>query len=78
MLNKTLNGLENSGVGFMAMIIFTFFSVYMLWAVVKGNFKFGVRIPYCCAVHPMKPNETLMNSFLFNIWLLLLCVITLT
>lgn len=42
----------------------------MLWCVQKGNIKFGIRVPCCCRFHPMKKNETWMNSFLFNVILL--------
>lgn len=29
-------------------------SFYLLWCVVKGNFKFGLRIPLLMTIHPMK------------------------
>ena len=38
----------------------------------KGNFKFGVRFLCCWSVHPMEKGKTYMNSFLFNISLILL------
>lgn len=41
------------------------FSLYLLAACVKGCFKFGLRLVWF-TLHPMKPNGTYMNSFLFN------------
>jgi hypothetical protein len=48
------------------------FSLYLLFCVVAGNFKFGMRF-LCITLHPMKINGTYMNSFLFNLILILLC-----
>lgn len=50
------------------------FSMYLLFAAAKGNFKFGTRF-FLIEVHPMEMGKTLMNSFLFNIGLILLCVL---
>lgn len=48
------------------------FVLYLLFCVVAGNFKLGVRF-LCVELHPMKINGTYMNSFLFNLILILLC-----
>ena len=48
------------------------FTLYLLFCVVAGNFKLGVRF-LCIELHPMKINGTYMNSFLFNLILILLC-----
>ncbi|GMH91355.1 hypothetical protein TrST_g2166 [Triparma strigata] len=48
------------------------FSFYLECCVVKGCFKFGVRF-FFITLHPMKLNGTYMNSFLFNLGLILLC-----
>lgn len=48
--------------GVMSVMIF---SLYLLAACVKGCFKFGLRLVWF-TLHPMKPNGTYMNSFLFN------------
>ena len=53
-------------------IIYGIFSYYLLWAVIKGNMKMGLRFLFF-TIHPMKIGGTLMNSFLFNVWLILLC-----
>ena len=42
------------------------FSMYLLLACLKGAFKFGLRLMWF-TLHPMKINETYMNSFLFNV-----------
>jgi LMBR1 domain-containing protein 1 len=47
------------------------FSLYLLFCVVAGNFKFGMRF-LCITLHPMKINGTYMNSFMFNLILILL------
>lgn len=53
-------------------IAYAIFSFYLLWCVIKGCFKFGVRVPMLFSIHPMKVGETLMNAFLFNAFVLLL------
>jgi LMBR1 domain-containing protein 1 len=54
--------------------MFAIFSMYMLMCVMKGTFKFGLRVPWLFAVHPMRPGDTLMNSFMFNVMLLCIAV----
>ncbi|KAG5184761.1 LMBR1-like membrane protein [Tribonema minus] len=49
------------------------FAMYLLVAAVKGCFKFGLRLMWF-TLHPMKLNETYMNSFLFNVGIILMCV----
>eukprot|EP00163_Fabomonas_tropica_P003907 TRINITY_DN13466_c0_g2_i5.p1 TRINITY_DN13466_c0_g2~~TRINITY_DN13466_c0_g2_i5.p1 ORF type:complete len:560 (-),score=152.78 TRINITY_DN13466_c0_g2_i5:3659-5239(-) len=53
-------------------ILYGVFSFYLLWCVIKGNMKFGLRF-FWIAIHPMRLGNTLMNSFLFNVSLVLLC-----
>lgn len=77
-LNNLLIGLEENNASFIAVIFFFYFAIYMLWATMKGTFKFGIRIPFLFSFHPMKINETFMNSFLFNVLLTLLCSISVT
>lgn len=48
------------------------FTLYMLFAAIKGCFKFGMRCG-CIQLHPMIYGKTYMSSFLFNIGLVLLC-----
>lgn len=48
------------------------FAMYLLLAAAKGNTKFGTRF-FLIKVHPLEPGKTLMNSFVFNVALVLLC-----
>ena len=50
------------------------FTLYLLFAAVKGCFKFGLRVA-CITLHPMILGKTYMSSFLFNIGLILLCAL---
>ncbi len=53
-LNSILNGLQDkSSAGFVATAIFAFLAIYLIWAVTKGNLKFGIRIPFLFTLHPM-------------------------
>jgi LMBR1 domain-containing protein 1 len=61
-------------IGFIGTVSLAAFCLYLLFAVVKGAFKFGTRF-LICAVHPMQRRRTYMNSFFFNIALVLLCVL---
>jgi len=49
-------------------------SFYLLWCVIKGNMRFGLRFLFF-TIHPMKVGATMMNSFLFNTLLILLCAL---
>lgn len=55
-------------------VAYGIFSFYLLVCVLKGCMKVGLRF-FCIPIHPMKIGATLMNSFLFNVWLLLLCAV---
>lgn len=70
--------MENSNAGFIATFLYSYFILYLVWAVVKGNVKFGIRIPLVVRFYPMKKNETWMNSFLFNIIMLLIASVGIT
>jgi LMBR1 domain-containing protein 1 len=58
-------------------VAYGIFSFYLLWAVMKGLFRLGVRLLFF-TVHPMKIGDTLMNSFLFNTMIILVCSVTVT
>ena len=45
---------------------------YLLITTVKGNFKLGLRIIILGQIHPMKKDNTYMNSILFNVLLVML------
>jgi len=55
-------------------LMYGLFSFYLLACVLKGCMKVGLRF-FWLPIHPMKIGATLMNSFLFNVWLLLLCAV---
>jgi len=48
------------------------FASYLLFALLKGCMKFGVRF-FCVPIHPLRIGATMVNSMLFNVWLLQLC-----
>jgi LMBR1 domain-containing protein 1 len=55
-----------------AVIFYALFAFYLLWCIMKGNFKFGLRIFVIFPIHPMRLGGTMLNSFLFNVGLILL------
>ena len=63
---------QDHDVSFLSFLFFSILTLYLLFCVIKGNFQFGVRFLCCFAVHPMEKGKTYMNSFLFNISLVLL------
>ena len=69
---------QDESVSFLSFFIFAILCIYLLFCLIKGNFKFGVRILCCWSIHPMKKDKTYMNSFIFNVSLILLgsCAIT--
>ena len=64
-LNEMLEGLENSSVSVIATIIFALIGYYMMIAAIKGNVRVGMRV-LCFTFYPLLPNETFVNSFIFN------------
>lgn len=73
-LNDLFIGAETFIPGFplLGVSFFGIWSYYLLWACIKGNFKLGVRF-FFWKIYPMEVNNTMMNSFLFNTWILLIC-----
>ena len=70
--------LEDHNVAFLSFFFFALFCLYLLFCTMKGNIKFGLRIFLFSAVHPMKKDETYMNSFLFNVSLILISSVSVT
>eukprot|EP01132_Coremiostelium_polycephalum_P005895 gene5895-7340_t len=64
--------------GFLGVIVYGLFSFYLLFCVVKGNFKFGLRLFFLFPIHPMRVGSTMMNAFLFNVGLILICCVSIT
>jgi len=51
-LNKMFIDLEMYNVNFLAVFFFGFFTLYLLWCVIKGNMVFNM--PWIFSFHPMK------------------------
>jgi len=49
-------------------------TLYLLMCAMHGCFKFGVRF-FFIPIHPMKRNGTYLNSFLFNLGVVLMCTL---
>jgi len=80
-LNPFLNDLVeklDQAWGLLGTITYGVFAFYLLLCVIKGNFKFGMRIFILFPIYPMKVGETTMNAFLFNTALVLICSVTIT
>jgi LMBR1 domain-containing protein 1 len=77
-INKSLNALEGFGTTFVATGVLSVMMLYLLCATVAGNFQAGITIPFLFTMHPMVPNETWMNSFLFNIAIILFASVSIT
>ncbi|BBH06269.1 LMBR1-like membrane protein [Prunus dulcis] len=61
--------------GLLGTVAFAFFCFYLLLAVIAGAMMLGMKLVFI-TIHPMKWGATLMNSFLFNVGLILLCSIS--
>mmetsp|Transcript_68096 Transcript_68096/g.181182 ORF Transcript_68096/g.181182 Transcript_68096/m.181182 type:complete len:227 (-) Transcript_68096:83-763(-) len=70
-LNVLLEAIEDSGVQVMATLVFAALNFHLLACVVKGCFKFGMRVFCLFPIHPMRVGDTPLNSFLFNLVLIL-------
>lgn len=64
-LNDMLESLEQSKVSVLATIVFALIGYYMMIAAIKGNVRVGMRV-LCFTFYPLLPNETFVNSFVFN------------
>ena len=51
------------------------FAFYIMITVISGSIKFAGRF-FLISIHPMKLNGTMMNSFLFNVGILLVCSVS--
>lgn len=64
-INNLLEYLETSSASVLATILFAFIGYYMMLAAIKGNVRVGMRV-LCFTFYPLLPNETFVNSFIFN------------
>jgi LMBR1 domain-containing protein 1 len=53
----------------LGVVFYAIFVFYLMWATIAGNQKFLIF-----RVYPMEVGNTMMNAFLANLWVLLLCV----
>eukprot|EP00823_Brevimastigomonas_motovehiculus_P003907 TRINITY_DN2476_c0_g1_i1.p1 TRINITY_DN2476_c0_g1~~TRINITY_DN2476_c0_g1_i1.p1 ORF type:complete len:511 (+),score=119.48 TRINITY_DN2476_c0_g1_i1:249-1781(+) len=74
MLNSLFIDLEEAIPDFplLGIIAYALFSFYLLICTIIGSFKFGLRLGFM-RIFPMEIGRTHMNSFLANVWLLMLC-----
>jgi len=56
---------------FFGVLFFGIFAYWLLWCVIAGNYKWGMRVPLFFTIHPMKPHETMLSSLLVNTLLIL-------
>lgn len=56
----------------LGVIAYGIFAYYLLLCTFKGQIKFGLRVVFF-QIHPMKVGDTLMNAFLFNVGIILVC-----
>eukprot|EP00164_Ancoracysta_twista_P001856 GFYU01002440.1.p1 GENE.GFYU01002440.1~~GFYU01002440.1.p1 ORF type:complete len:480 (-),score=160.37 GFYU01002440.1:238-1677(-) len=73
-LNTMFNDLDAS-FPFLGVVFYGLFAFYLLWVIISGCFKFGVRF-FWFQIHPMKVGGTMMNSFLFNCALIMICTLS--
>lgn len=57
--------------------IYSIFGLYMMFCVLAGSRYVASRLPFC-AIHPLKPKDTLMNSMVFNLMQVLLSSVAIT
>ena len=71
-INIALVKLTDINLSFVSIGLYTLFSLYLLLITIKGHLKFGLRIIFLGEIHPMKKNNTYMNSILFNVILIMI------
>ncbi|TPX33356.1 hypothetical protein SmJEL517_g03727 [Synchytrium microbalum] len=59
-------------VPFLGIAFYALFAFYLLACVVKGNIKLGMKILFI-TIHPLRFGETMMNSMVFNVGIILFC-----
>jgi len=70
-LNKFFIALTIPGFPFFGIICYAAFSYFLLWAVIVGTYRVGLRC-FLCNMYPMSPHDTPMNHLLANIWVICL------
>lgn len=72
-MNDIFRFFEEQVTAFVSSVFFSGLVFYILLTVIKGNIKFGIRFLFVVPIHPMKIGRTFINSFLINIFVLMLC-----
>lgn len=70
-LNEFFITLTIPGFPFFGIICYAVFSYFLLWAVIVGTYRVGLRC-FLCNMYPMTAHDTPMNSLLANIWVIAL------
>lgn len=70
--NPLVNLQSTPGIGFLSVAIYAILVLYLQGCSVKGSIVFGIRIPFIISFHPMIKDRTYLNSFLFNVNLMML------
>ena len=65
----------SAGFSLFGVVFFGVYAFYLSWCTVKGTFRIGLRIPFLCKIYPMEVGNTMMNAFVFNILIILICII---
>lgn len=77
-LDEPLLSLSEGNLNFLSVGLYSLLVLYLQGCAVKGNLVFGIRIPFIINFHPMKPNKTYLNSFLFNVNMMMLSSVATT
>ena len=69
---------QDHDMAFITFILYALMNLYLLYCTLKGSFKFCYRFFCCWYYYPIKKNGTYMDSFLFNIYIILMtsCAVT--
>lgn len=71
-LNELFTSFESSGLYPVGVALYAVFNFYLLYCVVKGCMKFGMRVAFLFSIHPMRAKATPLNSILFNVEMVLI------
>lgn len=77
-IDPVLSDLAEGNFSFLTIGFYSLMVLYLQGCAVKGNLVFGLRIPYIINYHPMKPNKTYLNSYLFNVNMMMLTSVATT
>jgi len=74
-LNTYFITLENiPGFPLFGVLAYALFMYELLWAVIVGNYKIGMRC-FCVNLFPLEDGDTPLNAMIANCWILLICAV---